>query len=406
MERDAIGIHAFTDEYGDADLALERAGVTTFFIVTAVLVPDDRLAEQRARAQAIRTAFFDKGEMRSSSVGPDDARRKRILEELAALDITTYSLAVDKRELDREGGLAHRSSFFKYVNRRLYERIYKLFHQVRVVADEYGGEEFMKSFLPYVDQRLPLTLFTRRDFAFAKSSDEIMLQVADMISGSLARVLEPRKASAETEAILALINQRSTGIEVWPPRILPELEARPTPQADLAGEASEADARDEFIRTHCLRQAQLFLRQHPLRADPGDDLRAQVEILQILLFQVQFADAQKYVPTGRLLDRLQAQTGLTLTRRRLRSVIAGLRDAGVVIARSSKGYKIPVAERDVAEFVAHANTIVPPMLERVRHARRDLATASQGKLDILASPRFELLRRLIEVQEELARKKA
>lgn len=36
-------MRAFTDEYGDVSLAVENAGVTTFFIVTAVLVRDEFL---------------------------------------------------------------------------------------------------------------------------------------------------------------------------------------------------------------------------------------------------------------------------------------------------------------------------------------------------------------------------
>jgi hypothetical protein len=398
MERDSIGMHAFADEYGDADLALDRPGGNSFFIVTAVLVADDQIEQVRTRARAIRGEFFGAGEMRSTSVGPDDVRRKALLRALGGLPLTSYSLAVDKRELDREGGLAHRSSFFKYAHRRLYERIYKLFYQVKLVVDEYGDEGFMKTFLEFVDKRLPLTLFTRRDFVLAKSADEVMLQVADVISGSLARVLEPRRPSQDANAILAAINERSVGIEVWPPRILPEVAEGGAGAEGRLNEPPDA-ARDELIRGHCLRQAQAFLRRHPPVADPGDELRAQSEVLHILLFQVQFADASKYVPTGRLLEKLAAQTGIALTPRRLRTVIAGLRDAGVVIARSAQGYKIPVGERDVAEFVAHANTIVPPMLERVRHARRDLLAASDGAIDILAPARFALLRTLIEVQE-------
>jgi hypothetical protein len=384
------GVCAFTDEYGDASLDVDNPGVTTFFIITAVLVREEVVNAERARAEAIRSKFFGTGEMKSSSVGKDDARRKRILEEIGRLDIATYSLAVDKRELDREGGLAHRKSFFKYLNRRLCTRIFKNVDDTTLVADEYGRDEFMRDFIDYVNDHLPLTLFTRRDISFAKSSDEVMLQVADMVSGSLARALDPRKRSAAADELVALIQKRSLGVEVWPPRGLPELEP---PVED-----AESD-KDAMVRRHCLRSAHQFLREKAAVANPPEDLRAQFEVLQILMFQVQFADAKEYVPTERIMEKVRVQAGVDLSERQVRIIVSVLRDAGVVIGRSAKGYKIPIDERDIVEFVAHANTIVPPMLARVRRAKRDLGLASLGKLDILSLPKFRLLRRLIETME-------
>jgi hypothetical protein len=183
------------------------------------LVPDGLVAQVRDSVDAIRREFFGKAEMKSSAVAKNDERRLAILRRLAALEISTFSFAVDKRELDREGGLAHRKSFFKYLNRLLYERIYTTFDQAQVVADEYGREEFMKGFVAYVNRELnQLNLFAR-DVIFAKSNEEVVLQVADMVSGSLARVLDPGKRSKEADAILDVIKLRSVGIDVWPPRL-------------------------------------------------------------------------------------------------------------------------------------------------------------------------------------------
>ena len=96
-------VHAFVDEYGDTGIAVEKAGVTSFFIITAVLVSDN-VELQRTRAESIRRKFFQAGEMKSSAVAADDERRERILEAISDLDIRTYTLAVDKREsFAREG---------------------------------------------------------------------------------------------------------------------------------------------------------------------------------------------------------------------------------------------------------------------------------------------------------------
>jgi hypothetical protein len=380
-----LGIHAFTDEYGDASLATEKAGVTTFFIVTAIVVEDRVLAEQRARANAIRAQFFGPGEMKSSGIGSDDDRRRRVLERVCELEVTTYTLAIDKRELDRDGGLAWRPSFFKFINRRLFDRIYRMVNDVRLVADEHGREEFMAGFVKYVDRKLPLNLFTRRAFGFAKSSDEVMLQVADVVSGSWARALDPKKASTNVGEFIPLLERRSVGLEVWPPPLQPD---------DPIGPRADRN-RDEIVRRHCLRQAQLFLREHQTEL-AADDVKVQIEILNMLLFHVRFGEASRYVPTGAILDRIRRQLGVSISQRKLRGAISGMRDVGVVIGTSSKGYKLPFCENDLKEYVNHANTIVPPMLARLRRAREDVSMASGGSIDILERSEFDELRRLVK----------
>jgi hypothetical protein len=310
--------------------------------VTAVLVSSDKVEDVRRKAEFIRSRFFGPGEMKSSSVGQYDDRRIRVLSALADLDFASYSLAVDKRELDREGGLPFRGSFFKYINLRLYERIYRNVRGVKLVADRHGSEKALAGFERSVDRELPIDLFTRKDFSFADSQDEVVLQVADMLSGSLARVLDPGKRSPEASRILALLQKRSLGWEVWPPEIAPDVEGMPD-GADTA--------KDAIIRRHCMRQARIFL---------------------------------------------QKQAGVSLTERNVRSVVSALRDAGVVVGTSPKGYKLPVCERDMDRFARHTNTIVPPMLARVQRAREDLKLASLGQIDILDSPAFDRLRRLVE----------
>lgn len=215
-------IDVFIDEYGGAHLATEKEGATAYFIVTAIIVSEN-LADVRERAEGIRRAIFQTGEMKSSKIGDDDARRLLVLRRICELPIKTYSVAVDKREIRKTSGLAYKPSFFKYVNRKLYSRIYDVYEHVRLVADEHGTEDFMRGFEKYINTHVGRSqdLFLERTFRFSRSEDSVLLQVADMLSGSLARSIDPKKKSANAAEILARLAPLSVGVEHWPPRLLP-----------------------------------------------------------------------------------------------------------------------------------------------------------------------------------------
>lgn len=382
-------IDVFVDEYGGAHLATEKEGVTTYFIVTAILIAEN-LDVVRAQAEQIRRAFFQNGEMKSSSVGGNDTRRLSIVQRIRELPVKTYTIVVDKREIGRSSGLAYKPSFFKYVNRKLYSRIYDVYEHVRLVADEHGTEDFMRSFENYIGSRVGIRqdLFLERTFRFSRSEDEVLLQVADMVSGSIARCIDPKKQSANSAEILSLLSPMSVGVEHWPPRTLPF----PHPIPD--GSVGKFDA---VIKDHCIRQATLFVERQEADSSIDERGRAQLETLKLLLFRVQFGAEREFVPTREIIRHLRSNCGLELSAHQIRSaVVSQLRDANVVIASGPKGYKLPVSEGDILEFVTHAQSIIPPMLSRLARARDGLLMVSLKEFDLLGRSEHEELRRLVD----------
>jgi hypothetical protein len=143
---------------------------------------------------------------------------------------------------------------------------------------------------------------------------------------------------------------------------------------------------------------ELFLDENESVSKSDEQVRARAELLRFLLFKIKFVDPRGFVSTGEIIDHLASNVGLQLSEHAIRStVIAPLRDAGVILASGSDGYKIPVCESDLVGFLAHADSMIPPMLARIRRARNDLKMASNGGLDILASSRFGQLRSLVEL---------
>ena len=382
--------HCFVDEYGDTNISIEKSGVSAFFIITIIFIPSDSHASKAEAAERLRIKYFQKGEMKSSKVGDNDERRIKILSDLNDIDFRSFSLAVDKSKLYKDSGLAWKRSFFKYLHRLLYERVFRIFENLDVIADEHGSEEFMDGFKTYLARVIPPNLFSSQTFDFAPSQSNVMLQVADFISGSLARCLDPDKTSSRHKDILGLLAKRSVGIDVWPPRLIPETAAN----LDI----SQPRYLNLHIRRHCIRQAHIFLDQMQSVSDSDENIRVQVETLKYLLFHAQFISDTEFVITNKILDHLRVNSKIEMNQRQFQAaVISKLRDANVIIANGPKGYKIPVNDSDMTTFVNHANSIILPMLTRLNRAREELRIASLGAVDILSSPEFNDLREVLEV---------
>lgn len=63
-------------------------------------------------------------------------------------------------------------------------------------------------------------------------------------------------------------------------------------------------------------------------------------------------------------------------------IICKLRDAGVIIASSQRGYKIPTKESELYDFVDHGVQVVLPMLSRLKRCRDIVKLSTKGRLDL------------------------
>lgn len=383
------GISVFVDESGDANLATEKDGVSGVFVLCAVITTDGAAETLRRAVQSVRSRHFGAGEMKSSSIGADTARRIRVLEDVVQLDFTAFVMVVDKAQVHRDSGLQYPKSFRKFITRLVYERICRRHDYVSIVADEHGRSEFMLGFKRYVDRELERTLFSRRDFAFARSETEPLIQLADLLAGSVLHETDPKKTHRGSSAVRRLIGQRAADIVCWP------WQAALT-SSPLTERATD-DRLDELVRRYSMKQVGLHLDRLAQKATLDGDERLQMEVLRVLLFHAQFEDASSVLSSDRLLRRLRRVEGMQIGREQLGRHMGALRDAGVVIASSRrKGYRLPQSVADMRDYVAYANTIVPPLLARVNIARQALAENSQGALDITAEPQFDCLRLILD----------
>lgn len=102
--------------------------------------------------------------------------------------------------------------------------------------------------------------------------------------------------------------------------------------------------------------------------------------------------------TPELIDHLDSLGFADIDKHFLRSnVVSRLRDRGVLIASSARGYKIPTTYSDIIGFAELVDGIVSPLLHRLRRANDLLSLGSGGTIDFLGDERFRKLRQIPEL---------
>lgn len=385
-------IYAFVDESGNSDLDTTKAGASNFFVVCAVLVEEKNLEAAYDQAETIRKRHFQAGEIKSSKLKVKDSdRRARVLSALATLPIKLYFTVVDKSQIYKDSGLRIKTSFIKFINGILYDRLFSSFYKLQMTVDEHGGLEFQQSLKSYVADRYIDDLFgDENTFQTKPSEDDALIQVADFFAGSVAQIYEG-KASRDVVGIYkAILRNLTLGLVEWPLRY----------QSLLPRPLNDTEYADHQVHQEALRQAERFIER--VSKHPDEDESLQLSILHFLIFQSEFITTD-YVSTPEIISHLGNKGFGELSDQKIRSSgIAKLRDADVIITSSAKGYKIPQTQADINEFLERVSGIVVPLLERVKKARDVYRLSSRGEYDIVTAANLNELAKLLDSMEALA----
>ena len=378
-------VYAFTDEYGAFGWDIDNPSVSTHFIITAIIVKESDLDIFAQKAEAIRKKHFQTGEIKSSKIGKDHKRRLRILTDLQDVPFKIFSVCIDKKKCIENmsmKGLQYKKSFYKFMNNIVHRELRRAFQRIIVVADEVGTNDYMQSFCQYVSnhQDLP-NLFGDIQFGFESSKSDVRIQIADLISGTLAYVFDTHKRSDDAPNYLQILGNKLIRIEPYPK----------TFENYVLENSAIAEDYDEDIAKLCFAQAVKFVEHYGNDSDP--EIKAQVIVLQYLLFRFMNNDTRGYICTRELKEQLlNTEVGRLSDSTFRMKIIGKLRDKGVILASSQKGYKIPSKQSELYDFINHDAKIVLPMLARLKKCRDLVMLNSVGGLDLLDHPEYEPLR--------------
>jgi hypothetical protein len=360
---------AYIDESGGFGFDFSKSGTLAHYVVCAIVVHNSEIYALEEKVLELRKTFFSGSEMKSSSIGSNHSRRGKILTELGKLQFSIIVLIADKEAIDKDSALAlFKRSFIKYLHECLYETMYCFYPKLSIVEDEHGSSEFQAGYKEYVKNHLPpKDLFNDYDFKFVNSKANDIVQIADIIAGSINKYYE----DPLSPNVLRMFQDKIAGKRIDFPRTYEQFYR-------VRKEPSGFDKQVYLTATKC---ASDYIEDNKKKDD--EDIRLRVIFLKLLLFRIQNIGAV-FIHSQDLVENLNELSIKDITRSYLyRKIIAPLRDEGVLIASGPHGYKIPTSVKDISTYLNQTISVVGPMLSRIEKCRELLKATTDGDFDIL-----------------------
>lgn len=377
-------LNAFIDESGTNALESGKPNTSHLFICVAVLVEENNIQLVREGIKSISDNFNNGSEIKSSKIGPNFSRRIKFLNIVRELPFTFVSLIVNKNNIHKDSGLKFKPTYYKYISRLLYNRIVSDNYNLRIIADEIGSVEYINSVESYFNERKFPDLFTKVDYSMCNSQDEPLIQLADLIAGSLTYCFDENKDISHKDEIWDLLKNQEIGTCCWPLNIKPQLESSFNIDDEL----------NTYFKECAKRKAISFIEKYEDSTKAEEVMQARV--VSFLLFAQQFTQNDKVLTAEKLITRLNAE-GFSIERQVFSSSIVGkIRDAGVIISGTHNGYSLALSFEEIKGYLEHNKTVIEPMLWRLKVADETVRSFLHNKCNMLDTPPYKLLSELLD----------
>jgi hypothetical protein len=247
----------------------------------------------------------------------------------------------------------------------------------------------MESFKLYIEKNHKRNLFEGSDLTFSSSKDNILIQLADFITGTIGRIYDENKNDEHENIYLQLLGKNTASIRFYP------VEYKPS---NFLKELDEGNRFDRDIAVLCNNLALDYIDKN--KGESKDDID-KINFLRLMLLYQKAYGLDRYFSTKAFLNHLNIQRDGSMSEHYFRTRIVGrLRDAGILIASSSRGnksgYKLPTSLSDIHDYLQHGHNQIVPMLARIKICRNQIKLATHNELDILDHAQLSNLKGMIE----------
>lgn len=184
----------FIDDSGDPGFKFDK-GSTKFFVISLVIFDDELEAERTALAiKNLRRElrFSDKSEFKFYKSSREV--RRKFLTKVCGFKFRVRSLVVDKSLIRSNELRTSKNSFYGYAIKTVLKYSDGKISNAKVKIDGSGDRVFRKNFLGYLRRQLNSKELTVMDNCkLVDSQQNVLIQLADMIAGSVHRSYNPEK---------------------------------------------------------------------------------------------------------------------------------------------------------------------------------------------------------------------
>jgi hypothetical protein len=366
------GRTAFIGECGNFGFDFEAHGTSSHYIICAVIVKNEDVHKMEQQVEEIRKSNFGTGDISSSLIDGNHAKRGKVLSELLQMNFSLIILIADKHRFVQDSPLSnYKSSFVKFLHQKLYESMYSVYPKLKIVEETDGASEFQEGYRKYIEEHRPsFDLLDEYDFDYTDSWKSNIIQMAGFIAGSvLQHIIDP--ASRD---VLRMFQGSLRDVITFPRQ----------PAAFTSGTHAESSFDDQIYFLADQRAAH-FIETH--KDSEEDEVRLRILFLRHLLFVARNINKTTFIHSSEITRHLSESSMKRVSQNYLyRKIIAPLRDADVLIASSAHGYKIPTSVKDIYTYINQTSGIVNPMLNRIEKCRKLISKQTDGALDILNDP--------------------
>jgi hypothetical protein len=380
-------LHAYIDETGTNELDVAKPGVSRFFICVAVVLEGSGTIGMIEHLDSVADELCSGAEITSKRIGGNHERRQKFLDRIKDLPFGYYAMVIRKESVPEESGLQYKRSFYKCINKMLYRKLASGGRSIKIIADTIGGADFMDSFQDYLNRQLKPDLFSDYTHEFRDSSECCLIQLADLIAGTLSQCFEPEKRGEHSTQFRRVLSSKELGIDTWP------LESAESAFIDPNQDNSDAKV---DISTPMLQRITNFVHAREQSGDPIHKM--QVEVIRMLRFAREFEESSRQrIHSDELMARLAHRGFEEIGKRAFtKEIIGEIRLQGIILAGSQSGYRLALTLDDIKDYLEHNRNIIEPMISKLSKARQSVRHDTANAVDILGNEPFRLLAKLVE----------
>jgi len=374
----------YVDESG-SDILSNKDPNDRYYVSVGIIVSADAVSAINEQLEEISKRFNRGAEFKSSKIGNDKQRRLDLLNELQKVEFGYIALAVDKHKLDKDSGYKYRNSYYKNLNKHLYQRIARATEgHVKFVIDEHGSKEFENSALLYFARHCDM--FHDVNFTYVDDKSERLVQLADIISGTIRKFLI-EGFSKDNNVIRDALRAKEISLCILPTTYsdITTIQLPPSPDSEIDGK----------IEKVMLEKVSRFIEERIGSENENDQM--QVQVLQRLIeaHRLESGPIHAYEFVDQLNRFALKPIGKEVL---LSSVIGEIRREGIIIAGTKQGYKLATSEADIRDYLKHDQMIIMPMLGKLA-AAYEVVNASVGR-DILGDAQYADLKDQVRAYSE------